>query len=426
MCHPNQSSASSPTSSLSTSPVLPERSSTRPTLSSAPRRMPRRADRDVVDAVAVEIAGGGDHAAELLAELASRPVPQLLSRARRVDEDLARERARLLLFRGGRRHGEVALAVAVEVGDRRQHAAEPAAGIGPASGTRAPCRSPTRGSRRRRRRAPAAFAAVGAPTARSARPSPSRSSRRSTYQPKDAPSSVGVKVRSTEPSRPLTSLTRAFSCDGAPRKTSMRPSPFWSPASARSQPRFSPSACLAPPDLVAALRRARHDDAAPGAADGRERRGDDHVRQAVAGEVRHERHPVAEHPVRKLAVPRAQPLAGRAGEDGRAAVLEGLLRELPARAGGDVRAAVTVGVERLAETEAELAVRDVAGEPAGDAPAGPGRRARGRRVRVRQDRNGKKNGGGDDRTCASPAPKRRRRAMAHWQQPTHLLVKLHC
>ena len=117
----------------------------------------------------------------------------------------------------------------------------------------------------------------------------------------------------------------------------MRPSPFWSPASARSQPRFSPSASLALPELVAALGRARHDDAVPGAADGRERRGDDHVRQAVAGEVRDEHHPVAEHPAGKLAVPRAQPFAGRAGPDGGVAVLLGLLRELPARAGGDVR-----------------------------------------------------------------------------------------
>ena len=150
MCHPNQSSASSPTSSLSTSPVFAGAELDATDLVVRPATMPRRADRDVVDAVAVEIAGGDDHAAELLAGLASRPVPQLLSRARRVDEDLARERARLLLFRGGRRHGEVALAVAVEVGDRGERRRRTRRGDPCPSGTRAPCRSPTRGSRRRR------------------------------------------------------------------------------------------------------------------------------------------------------------------------------------------------------------------------------------------------------------------------------------
>src|SRR5262245_62316343 len=40
--------------------------------------MPRRADRDVADAVAVEVAGRDDHPPEQLARLASRPLPELL------------------------------------------------------------------------------------------------------------------------------------------------------------------------------------------------------------------------------------------------------------------------------------------------------------------------------------------------------------
>src|SRR5262249_11279996 len=98
--------------------------------------------------------------------------------------------------------------------------------------------------------------------------------------------------------------------------------------------------------------------------------------------------------------------------------------ELPPRAGGDVRMAVTVGVEWLAKTKAELAVRDVAREAPSDAPAGSGRGARNRGVGdVWEDRE--KCGREDRRTCASPAPACRRRARRHMQQPTHLSVTLH-
>ena len=112
------------------------------------------------------------------------------------------------------------------------------------------------------------------------------------------------------------------------------------------------------------------------AVDGRVRRGDDHVREAVAGEVRHEHHPVAEEPVGQLAVPRAD-AARRSCRTRRSALpfWSVFCASFEARAGGDVGVAVTVGVERLAEAEAELAVRDVAGEAARDAPAGPGRRS---------------------------------------------------
>src|SRR5439155_12728457 len=90
--------------------------------------IPGRADGDVLDAVAIQIAGVDDHSCVLLARLLPRPVPELLSRDAGIDEQLPGERPRLV-FRGRRRHRDVALAVAVEIRDRRHDPAEAAPAI---------------------------------------------------------------------------------------------------------------------------------------------------------------------------------------------------------------------------------------------------------------------------------------------------------
>src|SRR5262245_32808218 len=54
--------------------------------------IPGRADGDVLDAVAVEIAGGDHHPSIQLARLASRPVPELLSGPGGVDANLTWKR----------------------------------------------------------------------------------------------------------------------------------------------------------------------------------------------------------------------------------------------------------------------------------------------------------------------------------------------
>src|SRR5439155_22018081 len=74
--------------------------------------VPGRADGDVLDAVAVQIAGIDDHARVLLAWLAPRPLPDLPPAGGGIDEQLPGERA-CLIFRRWRGHGDVALAVAV-------------------------------------------------------------------------------------------------------------------------------------------------------------------------------------------------------------------------------------------------------------------------------------------------------------------------
>src|SRR5262245_8079109 len=87
-----------------------------------------RADREVLDAVTIEVPGSDDHSPEHLAGLGSGPVAQLFAAAAGVDEQLTRERPLLILGRGCR-DGDVCLAVAVEVSDRRHHAAKAAPGI---------------------------------------------------------------------------------------------------------------------------------------------------------------------------------------------------------------------------------------------------------------------------------------------------------
>src|SRR5262245_34080136 len=89
-----------------------------------PATIPGRADGDVLDAVAVEIARSNHHASVELARLASRPVPELLSGPGGVDANLAWKRPGLL-FRRRRRHREVALAIAIEIGHRGHHPTEP-------------------------------------------------------------------------------------------------------------------------------------------------------------------------------------------------------------------------------------------------------------------------------------------------------------
>ena len=426
-------SASSPKSSLSTSRRFAGAELDATDLVVRAATIPRRADRDVVDAVAVEIAGATDHAAEQLAGLASptsagAPCPCALG----VDEDLARERRASDLRCAGAATAISRLPSPSRSRDRRHDAAEAAARIGArpvlellaarrredpggadprAVGVRARTVRRRRGRRGRRRRDRRA---------------------RATYQPKDAPSS---RRRVRPQHRAVLAAQRdrrdRVSCAGAPTKRSMRPSPFWSPASARSQPRFSlvglPRASRSRRrSSASAPRRCRA--CAPSTR--RVRRRDDHVRQPVAGEVGHQHHPVAEQPVRQLAVPR-RGSARRSRPTRRWRCRSGSVPcELEARAGGDVGVAVAVDVERLAEAEAELAVRDVAGEATGDAPAGAraseqgGARRRGRDARIEDERE---RAAATTSRVASPAPKCRRRRVAHRQQPTQLvLAKLHC
>src|SRR5439155_16083177 len=82
-------------------------------------------------------------------------------------------------------------------------------------------------------------------------------------------------------------------------------------------------------------------------------------------------------------------------------------------------------VERLAEAEPELALRDGAGDTACHAPAGARCRARCRGAGGSRSRGEEKEECGKD--SASPARACRRRRVLHWQQPTQLLLEmLHC
>ncbi len=84
------------------------------------------------------------------------------------------------------------------------------------------------------------------------------------------------------------------------------------------------------PDLPAGLRRARDHDAAQRAADASVRRGDDHVGEAVAGEIADRHHPVTEETVGPLAVPFAEQATVGTGPDRRDAVELGALLQLEA------------------------------------------------------------------------------------------------
>ena len=185
---------------------------------------------------------------------------------------------------------------------------------------------------------------------------------------------------------------------------------------------------LAPPELVAGARRARHHDAPHPSADRRVRSRDHDVGEAVAGDVRHQRDPVAEEAVRPVTVPAPDRHAARSRPDGGAAALERVL-ELEACASGDVGAPVAVGIERLAEAKPELTPGNVAGEAARDAPAGARRGARCRLDGLWYCESDKteEEGGERRRDRASPARGSRRRPTFHKQQPTQLLpAMLHC
>src|SRR5262249_8418729 len=123
------------------------------------------------------------------------------------------------------------------------------------------------------------------------------------------------------------------------------------------------------PDLLARLGRARHNDAAPAPVEVRMGRSDDQVREPVTRQVRHRHHPVAEEPVRPLAVPLADQVTVRARPHRGGAVLLVPVPELEAGSGGDIGVAVAVDVERLAEAEPELTAEDAPRETARNAPA---------------------------------------------------------
>src|SRR5207249_207781 len=57
------------------------------------------------------------------------------------------------------------------------------------------------------------------------------------------------------------------------------------------------------PELLAGLRRTGDHDASRAALDRRVRRRDDHIREPVAGDVRHRHHPVAEEPIGAISAP---------------------------------------------------------------------------------------------------------------------------
>ena len=163
-------------------------------------------------------------------------------------------------------------------------------------------------------------------------------------------------------------------------------------------------------------------------------RRDDHVRESVARDVRHRHHPVAEEPVRPLAVPLADQVAVRTRPHRGGPVLLVPVPELEAGSGGDVRVAVAVDVERLAEAEPELTAADAPGEAPRQAPAGSrsgaGRRGT-RRSRGRDagDREAAENeGGGSCRESASPARacRRRQRRSLTAADPAACPAMLHC
>ena len=129
MCHPNQSSASSPTSSLQHVARLAgaELDATdlvvRPRDDATARRSRRRRCRRRRDRRRRRPCG---RTARRAGVPTSAAAPSRVPSSRRRPRPAARAR---LVVRGGRRHGDLALAVAVEVADRRHDLAEAAAGI---------------------------------------------------------------------------------------------------------------------------------------------------------------------------------------------------------------------------------------------------------------------------------------------------------
>src|SRR5439155_1336498 len=226
---------------------------------------------EVLDAVAIEIAGGDDHASVELARLAPRPVPELLPGGAGIDVELPRERPRLV-FRRRRRHGDVALAVGVEIRDRRHDAAEAA----PASVRSHPRFSlsvsarfqsslPVLGERATTTpRMRPSTGAWGAAITRSASPSPEMSGTGITQWPK-SPSSDGPPshARISLPFAPDHTAalplwnTFCWSLKRAPAAMSAWPSPSTSSGS----PKRNPSS---PFGTLPAMRRATHQPA-PGA-----------------------------------------------------------------------------------------------------------------------------------------------------------------
>ena len=325
-------------------------------------------DRDLAGAVAVEVAEPRDHAAEGAARIRIRPVPDLRAGRRRQDPDTADTRAvDAGIWRADR---EIAPSVAVEVID----AADP------------PTERATVGWCRIRAEHGAVLAA------------------HEIHEPVILGGCADEEVGAT--------VAVLVACE-----------------------RQIPPEVLAlrigeSPKLLPGLRRECDDGAVHAAADLRVRRRDHEVREPITREIRDRHDPMPEEPFGRFAVPCANDLAGGTRPDARRAVLLVAVPELEARAGGDVGTAVAVDVEWLAEAKAELSVLDAAREAAGDAPTGAGRRAAWNAVgRSRNDEESSEKEGGEERGAggktAAPARGRRRQEI-HLQQPTQALPeKLH-
>src|SRR5262249_3329961 len=380
----------------------------------SPETMPGRADGDVVDAVAVEIAGIDDHPSELLARLLARPVPQLLAGGTGVDVNLPEEGPRLVL-RCRRRHRDLTLAVAVEVAERRNDAAETTSRIrsSPVVQLLPP--------RRREYPAPAHLPALGLLCHRSSDGEIGAAIPVEIVEPSDVPSE-GLSLRLGRVGPEHRSVLAAQEVDPADwlrRRTDEDVGA--TVAILISGERHVPSEALALglhalPDLLAGLGRARHHDAAPAPVEVCMGRRDDDVREPVARQVRHGHHPVAEEPVGPLAVPLADQVTGRARPHRGGSVLLVPVPELEAGSGGDIGVAITVDVERLAEAEPELTAPDAPGEAPRHAPAGSGSGAgrRGARERRPRDRQAAEEGGGRGRRGTAAAARTcRRRQVLH-------------
>ena len=269
--------------------------------------MPRRADGEVLDAVAVEIAGGDDHAAEQLAGLrvpTSAAAPSRWRRSRRGPRPGASR-----VWSSVRGRGDTAtspLPSPSRSRDRRDDPAEAAAAIASLPVRAAPCRSPTRGPRRaptRRaggvRRGRRADGEVGAAVAVEI------------VEPGDVPAEgrallgrrVGAQHRAVLAAHEID--PRRSSRDGrADEEVGAAVAVLV--AGEREVPAEVLALGLrAPPDAprrswASAPRRCRARARRRGAM----RRGDDHVREPVAGEVGHGITQWPKSPSGQLAVPR--------------------------------------------------------------------------------------------------------------------------
>src|SRR5262245_49040337 len=349
--------------------------------------MPERADGDVRDAVAVEVAGVDDHPPELLARLLARPVPQLLAGGTGVDVNLPEEGPRLVL-RCRRCHRDLTLAVAVEVAERRHDAAEAASRI------RSSPVVQLLPARRREDPGPADLLALGVLRDRSTAGEIGVAVPVEIVEPGDVPSEgLSLRLGCVGPEhRSVLSAQQVDPTDRLRRRTDEDVGA--TVAILISGERHVPSEALALglhalPYLLAGLGRTRHHDAAPAPVEVRMGRRDDDVCEPVARQVRHGHHPVAEEPVGPLPVPLADQVTGRARPHRCGSVLLVSMPALETGPGGDVRVAVAVDVEWLAEAEPELTAEDPPGEAPRHAPTGSGSRAGRRGTRESRPRNRK-------------------------------------